>query len=56
MIGVKKTEYTLLNNEIGQAFKRRFIAKYDIISVEETEGLIVISVGETFDTNDYMFV
>ena len=56
MLGIKKTEYTVVNDEIGQAFKRRFLAKYDVITVDETEKLIVISVGETFDTNEFMFV
>ena len=55
MIGIKKIEYTVLNDEVGQTFKRKFIQTHDVISVEENEKLIIIKVGETFDTNDYMW-
>jgi hypothetical protein len=56
MIGIKRTEYTLLNDEQGQAFKKKFIKEYDVISVEENEKLIVITIGETFDLNDFLWV
>ena len=56
MIGIKRTEYTILNNEQGQAFKKKFINTYDIISVEENEKLIIITVGETFELNDFLWV
>lgn len=56
MIGVKRIEYTVLNNEVGQEFKKHFLKKHDVISVREDEKLIVITVGETFDTNDFMWV
>ena len=56
MIGIKRTEYTILNDEQSQAFKKKFLEKYDVISVDETEKLIIITVGETFDLNDFMWV
>ena len=56
MIGIKRTVYTILNDEQGQAFKKKFINTYDVISVEENEKLIHITVGETFDINDFMWV
>lgn len=55
MIGIKKIEYTVINDEVGRTFKKRFIETHDVISVEENEKLITITVGETFDTNDYMW-
>lgn len=56
MIGVKKTEYTVLNDEQGQAFKKKFIKEYDVISIEENEKLIIITVGETFDLNNFLWI
>lgn len=56
MIGIKRTEYTVLNNEQGQAFKKQFIKKYDVVSVEENEKLIIITTGETFELNDFLWV
>ena len=56
MIGIKRTVYTLLNDEQGQAFKKKFINKYDVISVEEDEKLIIIATGETFNLNDFLWV
>ena len=56
MIGIKRTEYTVLNDEQGQAFKKKFIKEYDVISVEENEKLIVITTGETFELNDYLWI
>ena len=55
MIGIKRTEYTIFNDEQGQAFKKQFIKKYDVISVEENENLIIITVGETFELNDFLW-
>lgn len=55
-IGIKFTEYHLLNDEIGQQVKQKFIEKYDTISIEEDEKLIVIKIGMTFDTNDMLWV
>ena len=55
MIGIKRTEYTILNDEQGQAFKKKFIEKHDVISVEENENLIYITVGETFELNDFLW-
>lgn len=55
-IGLKFTEYHLLNDEIGQQVKRKFIEKYDTISIEEDDKLIVIKIGTTFDTNDMLWV
>ena len=56
MIGIKRIEYTMLNDEQGQAFKKKFIKEYDVISVEENEKSIVITVGEIFDLNDFLWV
>ena len=56
MIGIKRTEYTVLNDEQGQAFKKKFTKEYDVVSVEENEKLIVITVGETFELNDFLWV
>lgn len=56
MIGIKKTEYTVLNDEQGQAFKKKFIKEHDIVSVEENEKLIIITIGETFELNDYLWI
>ena len=56
MIGVKRTEYIVLNDEQGQAFKKKFIKKYDVVSVEEDEKMITITIGETFDLNNYLWV
>ena len=56
MIGIKRTEYTVFNDEQGQAFKNNFIKKYDVVSVEETEKLIIITTGETFDLNDFLWI
>ena len=56
MIGIKRTEYTVLNDEQGQAFKKKFMEKYDIISIEEDEKLIIITIGETFELNDFLWV
>ena len=55
-IGIKFTEYHLLNDEIGQQVKKKFIEKYDTINIEEDEKLIVIKIGTTFDTNDMLWV
>lgn len=55
MLGVKQIQYTVLNDEIGQQFKTQFLKKYDIINIEEDEKAIVITVGEIFDTNDFMW-
>ena len=56
MIGIKKTEYAVVNNEVGQAWKRRFLMMHDVIQVQEDEKMIIITVGETFDTNEFMFI
>ena len=56
MIGIKRTEYTVLNDEQGQAFKKNFIKKHDVASVEENEKLIIITTGETFELNDYLWI
>ena len=56
MLGIKRTVYTVMNDEVGQEFKRRLLKKYDVISVQEDDKLIVIAIGETFDTNDFMWV
>ena len=56
MIGVKRTEYVVVNDDVGQEFKKQFLKKHDTISVEEDEKLIIITVGETFDTNEFMWV
>lgn len=55
-IGIKFTEYHLLNDEIGQQVKKKMIEKYDTISIAEDEKLIVIKIGMTFDTNDMLWV
>ena len=55
MIGIKRTEYTVLNDEQGQAFKKNFIKKHDVVSVEEDEKMIIITTGETFELNDYLW-
>ena len=39
-----------------QAFKKKFIEKHDVISVEENEKMIIITTGETFDLNDFLWV
>ena len=56
MIGIKRTEYTVLNDEQGQVFKKKFIEKYDVVSVEENEKMIIITTGETFELNDFLWV
>ena len=56
MIGIKKTEYTILNDEQGQAFKKKFINTHDVISIEENEKLIIITVGEAFELNNFLWV
>ena len=56
MIGIKRTEYTVLNDEQGQAFKKKFIKEHDVVSVEENEKLIVITTSETFDLNNFLWV
>lgn len=56
MIGIKKTEYTVFNNEQGQELKKKFIKEYNIISVKENEKTIIITIGETFDLNDFLWV
>ena len=56
MIGIKRTTYSLLNDETGQVFKERFLKTHDVINVKEDDQLIVITVGETFDTNEFMWV
>lgn len=56
MLGIKMVEYMVMNNEIGQEFKKQFLKKHDAISVREDEKSIVITVSETFDTNDFMWV
>ena len=56
MIGIKRTEYTVLNDEQGQAFKKKFLKKYDVISVEENEKIITITIGETFEVNNFLWV
>ena len=56
MLGIKKTEYTVLNDENGQKFKEQILKKYDTIDVKEIADLIVITIGETFETNDFMWV
>ena len=55
MIGIKQSTYSVLNTEIGQIWKKKMIQKYDTINVEEDDKLIVITVGETFDTNDFIW-
>lgn len=56
-IGIKFTEYHLLNDEVGQQVKKQMIKKYDNkISIEENEKLIIIKIGTTFDTNDMLWV
>ena len=47
--------YSLLNDETGQVFKERFLKTHDVINVKEDDQLIVITVGETFDTNEFMW-
>ena len=56
MIGIKRTEYTVLNDEQGQTFKKKFIKEHDVVSVEENEKLIIITTGETFELNDFLWV
>ena len=56
MLGIKEIKYTVINDENGQQFKTQFLKKYDVINVEEDENAIVITVGEIFDTNDFMWV
>lgn len=53
--GIKITEYHLLNDEVGQQVKKKLIEKYDTISIEEDEKLIIIKIGTTFDTNDILW-
>lgn len=56
-IGIKLTEYHLLNDEVGQQVKKQMIKKYDDkINIEENEKLIIIKMGTTFDTNDMLWV
>ena len=55
MIGIKRITYTVINNEVGQQWKKQMIRKYDTIKIEEDDKLIVITIGETFDTNDFMW-
>lgn len=45
-----------MNTDVGQAWKERFLKKHDVIQVQEDEKLIVITVGETFDTNEFMWI
>ena len=56
VLGIKEIKYTVINDENGQQFKTQFLKKYDVINVEEDENAIVITVGEIFDTNDFMWV
>lgn len=56
MIGIKKSEYIIMNDEVGQEFKKKFLKEYDVVSVQEDEKLIIITVGETFDTNRFMWI
>ena len=46
MIGVKQITYTVINNDIGQNWKKQMIKKYDTIKIEEDDKLIVITIGE----------
>ena len=55
-IGIKFTEYHLLNDEVGQQVKKKLIEKYDTINIEEDDKLIVIKIGMTFDTNDMLWI
>ena len=56
MIGIKRTEYTVLNDEQGQTFNKKFIKEHDVVSVEENEKLIIITTGETFELNDFLWI
>ena len=56
MLGVKQTTYTVLNNDVGQNWKKQMIKKYDTINIDENDKLITITIGETFDTNDFMWI
>ena len=56
MIGIKTIEYTVFNDEQGQAFKKKFIKEHDVVSVKEDEKLITIIIGETFDLNDFLWI
>lgn len=49
MFGIKKTQYTVLNNEEGQTWKERFLKTNDVICIQEDESIITIIVGEFFD-------
>lgn len=56
-IGMKFTEYHLLNDEVGQQVKKQMIKKYDDkIIIEEDEKLIIIKMSTTFDTNDMLWI
>lgn len=55
MIGVKKTIYSVINNDDGRLFKERLLREFDTVAIKEDENLIKIVVGETFDTNEFMF-
>ena len=55
MIGIKQTTYSVLNTDIGQIWKKKMIQKYDIINIEEDDKLIVITIDETFNTNDFIW-
>ena len=56
MIGIKRTEYSVMNTDVGRAWKEQFLKKNDVVQVQEDGQLIIITVAETFDTNEIMWI
>lgn len=55
MVGMKMIDYIVLNDEAGQEFKKQFLKKHNAMTVKEDEKSIIITVVETFDTNEFMW-